>query len=241
MHRYRTEAEIAAEAAQPTRAVAPEPLEPALDLDGALSRLDAELQKLDKLAAKEREFPSTIADIDGKLKELESQDLDTLPALEARSAQVGKYTNMRLLAAAQAQKTKAAIAQQQAVVLKIGTEAASQAEQLWWSLHTTAVAQAESEFSKLFYHSYESPDVLNRFKPLVLLGWLRIPDFRSGAADTKLVRARQLRTAANRLREFRAMSFEEISADLEAQDSEARSRAQQVRQIGSERSLTGTI
>jgi hypothetical protein len=84
--------------------------------------------------------------------------------------------------------------------------------------------------------------VLNKYKPLALLDWLKPPDvLRTGAIDTKLVRARQLRTVANRLREFRAMSFEEISAELEAQDSEARSRAQQVRQIGSERSLTGTI
>jgi hypothetical protein len=64
--------------------VAEEPI----DLDTALDQLDAELQKLDLLSARQREFPSAIANIDGKLKELEAQDLDTLQALEARSAQV---------------------------------------------------------------------------------------------------------------------------------------------------------
>jgi hypothetical protein len=234
VYRYRTEAEIAAEAAQPTTTVAPEPLEPALDLDGALSRLDAELQKLDELAARDREFPGTIAGIESKLTELESQDLDTLPALEARSAQVGKYTNMRSLAASQAKKTKAAIAQQQAIVLKTGTQAASLAEQFWWTLRTAAATQAEAEFSRLFYHAFESLEVLNRFKPVTLLERLKVPELRAGAADVKLTRCRQLRGSVDRLREFSTMSFEEVAAELEAQDSEARSRAQQVRQIGSE-------
>jgi hypothetical protein len=83
--------------------------------------LDAELQNLDELSARPREFPSTIASIDGKLKELEAQDLDTVQALEARSAQVGKYANMRLLAASQADKTRAKVAAQQEVVIKAGT------------------------------------------------------------------------------------------------------------------------
>jgi hypothetical protein len=61
LHRYRTEAEIAAEAAQPATTVAAESEEPAIDLDTALDRLDAELQKLDELSARQREFPSTIA------------------------------------------------------------------------------------------------------------------------------------------------------------------------------------
>jgi hypothetical protein len=197
---------------------------PAIDLDSALNLLDAELEKLDELVAKDREFPGTIASIEGKLRELDAQDLETLPALEARQSQVGKLSNMRLLANNQAAKTKSAISARTKLVIDIGAKAAGLAEQLWWTLRTTAVAQAEREFSRLFYHSFEHANVLNRFKPLVLLDWLRIPDFCVGATDTKIIRARQLRTSVNRLREFAGMSFQEVSDELEAQDREARER-----------------
>jgi hypothetical protein len=91
VYSYRTEAEAEAEAAGvKSKPAATEPEEPA-DLDTALDQLDAELQKLDELTARQREFPSTIANIDGKLKELEAQDLDTLQALEARSARWASY------------------------------------------------------------------------------------------------------------------------------------------------------
>jgi hypothetical protein len=43
-----------------------EPEEAPLDLDSALSRLDAELQKLDELTAKERTFPAELASIEKK-------------------------------------------------------------------------------------------------------------------------------------------------------------------------------
>src|SRR6516165_10530551 len=90
VYRYRTEAEIAAEAEQPTTTVAPESAEPAIDLDAELNRLDAELAKFDDLVTSQGEFPNTIANTDGKLKELEAQDLDTLQALEPRSAPDGQ-------------------------------------------------------------------------------------------------------------------------------------------------------
>jgi hypothetical protein len=220
-YRYRTEAEIAAEAAQATTTVVPEPEEPAIDLDTALDQLDAELQKLDELSARQREFPSTIANIDGKLKELEGQDLDTLQALEARSAQVGKYANMRLLAASQAEKTKAKVAAQQEITLRIGLRAAGLLEQRWWANHTLLADEARDEFHRLFHHAFELQNLLMSYKPLVLLGWLKAPDFRTGALDTKLVRCRQLRKSADRLREFERMTFQEISTELEALDRES--------------------
>jgi hypothetical protein len=235
-YRYRTEAEAAAEPAaleqtSATRAEAqPEPA----DLDAALTELDDCLQKLDNLAGKEREFPSTIANIDGKLKELEAQDLDTLQALESRSAQVSKLSNMRLLAASQAKKVTVAIAAQREAVIKIGTRAACLLEQRWWANYSRLADEARGEFHRLFHHPFELEDLLASYKPLVLLGWLKAPDFRTGALDTKLVRCRQLRQSADRLREFERMTFQEVSDELEAQDRESRERAQQVRKIGSE-------
>ena len=52
--------------------------------------------------------------IDSKLRELESQDLSTLEAFEARQAQQGKYANMKHLAQSQAKKLEAAIRAQEA-------------------------------------------------------------------------------------------------------------------------------
>jgi hypothetical protein len=163
------------------------------------------------------------------------QELDSIEAIQSRSAEMSKVAAMRELAGLRQKRLATAITTQEAVVIKIGGQASNLAEQLWWTLHTEAVTQAEREFSRLFYHAYESPEVLSKFKSVTLLSRLRPPDsLRTGAIDVKLTRCRQLRTAANRLKEFSTMTFEEVSAELEAQDSEARARAQQIRQIGSE-------
>ena len=121
-YRFRTQEEIAAEAAQPSKAVAPEPEEPAIDLDAELSRLDDCLQKLDELVAKEQEFPRHIAEIDTRLRKLEGEDLSTLEALESRQAHQGKLANMKLLADSKAKKTQAAIGSQQEIAIKIGPD-----------------------------------------------------------------------------------------------------------------------
>jgi hypothetical protein len=99
-YRYRTEAEIAdeaeAEAAaakQTSVTVAEAP--PPVDLDALLTELGAQLEKLDFLVTKEREFPGNVTRIDDRLRELEGQDLSTLEALEARSAQASKLANMK--------------------------------------------------------------------------------------------------------------------------------------------------
>jgi valyl-tRNA synthetase len=143
---YKSQAEADAEAtalSQTSVTVATE--EPA-DLSTALDRLDVELEKLDNLAAKEQEFPNTIANIDGKLKELEAQDLDALQSLEARSAQVGKLSNMRLLAAAQAKKTRAKVTEQQEAVIKIGARAGGFLEQRWWANYTRLADEIRVKF-----------------------------------------------------------------------------------------------
>jgi hypothetical protein len=86
-YRFRTQGEIDAEAVAPAQsALAPEPEEPAIDLDAELDRLEDCLQKLDELVAKEQEFPRHIAEIDTRLRKLEGEDLLSLEALESRQA-----------------------------------------------------------------------------------------------------------------------------------------------------------
>jgi hypothetical protein len=131
-------------------------------------------------------------------------------------------------------RLKTAITAQEAVVLKIGAQASSLAEQLWWSLQREAYVQARAELDRLFFRAFQHADVLDRYKPLVLLQWLKVPDLFTSSVDIKITRFRQLRARVDRLREFARMTFEEISDELEAQDRESRERAQQVRRIGSE-------
>ena len=119
------EAEAAA-AKQTSVTVAEAP--PPADLDTLLTELDAELEKLDSLVTKEREIPGNITRIDDRLRELEGQDLSTLEALEARSAQASKLANMKHLAEVQAKKSSAAIGTQTKVVIEIDTRTASELE-----------------------------------------------------------------------------------------------------------------
>lgn len=196
--------------------------------------MDDCLQKLDELVAKEQEFPRHIAEIDTRLRKLEGEDLLSLEALESRQAQQGKLANMKLLADSQAKKIKAAVVAQQETVIKIGSQAASLLNNFWWQLHTEAYAQAQAELNRLFHNAYEEPNLLEKFKPLVLLSWLKVPDFYIGTPDTKIVRCRQLRESANKLREFGAMTFAQVSERLDQLDSESRGRALQVRKIGSD-------
>jgi hypothetical protein len=215
---------------QSVEAPLPEPPPPPADLDALLDELDAALATLDLLSARQREFPRQIAEIDAKLEKLQSQDICTLAALESRQAEQGKLANMKLLADSQDRKTRTAIAAGQETVCKIGAQAASLVEKLWWDLHTKAFAQAETQFNRLFFRAYEWGDVLSKFKPLVLLDWLKPPEgLRTGSLDTKIIRFRQLRVSADRLREFERMSFEEIAQELELQEAEARERRRQYR------------
>src|SRR5215469_10726020 len=116
----------------------------------------------------------------------------TLEALEARSAQASKLANMKHLAQVQAKKNSAAIGAQTKVVIEIGTRTASGLEKLWWDFHQEAFAQAETKFNELFFRAYEWPEVLNKYRPLALLEWLKPPDLlRTTSLDIKITRARQ--------------------------------------------------
>jgi hypothetical protein len=220
---------------QPSATLAEAPAQEApIDLDTALSRLDAEFKTLDELVAKEQKFPSTIADIEAKLTELESQDLDTISALEARQSQQGKLSNMKSLVIGQVKKNKAAIAAQTEVVVKIGTQANSLAQQLWSSLEREAYDQAKAKLSELFFRPYEHQDILERYKPLALLSWLKVPDLFVSSPDIKITRFRALRAASEKLKEFAEMTFAQVSERLEEIDRHSREQAQERRKIGSE-------
>jgi hypothetical protein len=75
--------------------------------------------------------------------------LDTLQALEARSAQAGKLTNMIQLAAFQFDKTRAKVAEQQKVVIELGTQIAARLEQQWWDTHIKRADEIKTEFDRL--------------------------------------------------------------------------------------------
>jgi hypothetical protein len=66
-----------------------QPLESA-DLDTALDELDSALRRLDELTAKDRNFPSDLAAIELKHKTLTDQELDSVEAIQARSAEMSK-------------------------------------------------------------------------------------------------------------------------------------------------------
>jgi hypothetical protein len=203
--------------------------EPPADLDTELNRLDAALGKLDELTTKNAHFPAELAAIETKHKILTDQELDSIEAMQARSAEMSKLSAMRELGQVRQKKLATAITAQTKAVIEIGGRAASLLEQRWWTNYTRLADEARGEFHRLFFHPFELPDLLASYKPLVLLNWLKIPDFRTGALDIKLTKCRALRVSSDRLREFEKMTFEELSEELEAQERESRERRRQYR------------
>ena len=188
-----------------------------------MNRLDSALATLDELTVKDRNFPSELAAIEAKHEALTNQELDSVEAIQSRSAEMSKIVAMRELAVTRQMKLKNAITAQEKLVIETGTRAARLVEELWWNLHKEAFAQAETEFNRMFFRAHEWPDVLNKYRPLVLLEWLKPPDvLRTTAFDIKITRFRALRASADRLREFERMTFQEISDELEALDRESR-------------------
>jgi hypothetical protein len=194
------------------------------DLDTVLKPLDTELEKRDELIGKAERLPAELAEIEKKHEALTSQELDTIEAIESRSAQMGKIAASREIATARQKRIKTDIAAQTEVVLKIGAQANGLAEQLWSSLHTKAYAEAKRELERLFFRAYEHPDVLSKFRPVARLESMKIPDLYTSSIDLKITRFRQLPERVARLRAFEKMTFEEISAELELQDRKSRER-----------------
>jgi hypothetical protein len=186
--------------------------------------LVTELAKRDELIGKAERFPAELAAIEQKHEALTSQELDTIEAIESRSAQMGKITASREIATVRQKRLKAAIETQTAVVLRVGARANGLAQQLWGRLHTKAYAEAKRELERLFFRAFEHVDTLSKFRPVALLEWLKIPDLFVSSIDLKIVRVRQLPERVARLRAFEKMSFQEISAELEALNRESRER-----------------
>jgi hypothetical protein len=72
-----------------TNATAPALAEPA-DLDTMLNELDSALTRFDELTAKDRNFPSQLAAIEKKHGALTNQELDSVEAIQSRSAEMPK-------------------------------------------------------------------------------------------------------------------------------------------------------
>jgi hypothetical protein len=194
-----------------------------IDLDGTLAALDDELRKLDELTDKDRNFPAEMAAIEKKHEALTNQELDSVEAIQSRSAEMSKIAAMRELSLIRQKKLKSSITDQTASVIKIGTRAASLLEKLWWDLHKEAFAQAETEFNRLFFHAFESLATLNSYKPLVLLRFLKFPDLYTSSVDLKITRFRGLRSAVDKLGEFAAMTFAGLANGLRKSIVKARS------------------
>jgi hypothetical protein len=83
------------------------------------------------------------------------------------------------------------------------------------------------KFDQLFYRSGLEQNLQDSYRPIVLLQWSRVPEFRTSRfamPDTKLNKCRMLRQSANQLAEFERMSFEEIAARVEEIDRKSRER-----------------
>jgi len=166
-----------------------------------------------------------------------SQELDSVEAIEARSAQMSKIAAMRELAVIRQKKLKAAIGAEQEAAIKIGTEIAALLEARWWSNYVKRAEEIEREFRRLFHGLGLEQGLQNSYVPIVLLKWIQVPNFnvsRFAPPETRIAKNRRLRESADKLREFEKMSFQEIAARVERLDRESRERAQQVRKIGSE-------
>jgi hypothetical protein len=186
---YRLKAEVEAQEAAAKQAkatVQPPAEETPADLDTAVDALDAELRKYDKLKTKQAELPATIAGLEKKRDALTSQELDSVEAIQSRSAQMSNVSATLELATLRQKRLKTDIAAQEKVLIDIGTKANNLAQQFWSSLQREAFDQARTEFDRLFYHAYEHMDTLEKYKPLALLQWLKIPDLFTSSVDTKL-------------------------------------------------------
>jgi hypothetical protein len=184
-----------------------------------LEELDSVLARFDELTDKVAIFPAELATIEAKHKTLTDQELDSIEAIEARSAQMSKIAAMRELATSRPKKLKAAVAAQQELAIKIGTRIADNLEQRWWANYTKRADEIGAKFDELFYRSALDQNLQDAYRPITLLQWLRPPDFRTSRfspADGKIVKCRGLRKAANKLAEFERMSFGQIAERLEA-------------------------
>src|SRR6516162_8480 len=76
----------------------PPALEPPADLDAMLDELDSALARFDELTDKDRNFPSELKTIENRYAALSNQEVDSVAAIESRSAEAAKLAAMKELA-----------------------------------------------------------------------------------------------------------------------------------------------
>jgi hypothetical protein len=187
--------------------------------------LDAALATLDELSAKDRNFPSEMAAIESRHDALTNQELDSIEAIQSRSAEMSKIVAMRELAVTRQKKLKTAIAAQTEAVIKTGMQAARLLEARWSSNYGKRADEVRAEFDRLFYRFGLEQNLQDAYKPLTLLQWLRVPNLynsRFSPPDTIITKCRQLRESTTKLKEFEGMTFAQISERLDEIDRQAR-------------------
>jgi len=205
----------------------PPALEPPADLDAMLDELDSALARFDELTDKDRNFPSELKTIENRYAALSNQEVDSVAAIESRSAEAAKLAAMKELAVVRQKKVKNLIESQQEAAIKLGTQIAGLLEAKWWSNYTRRAEEVRAKFDELFYRSALDQNLQDNYKPLTLLQWLRVPEFRTSrfaTPDTKLNKCRMLRQSANQLAEFERMSFAQIADRVEEIDRKSRER-----------------
>ena len=189
--------QTAATVEQANAPVAKAPAEEApIDLDGALGQLDVELRKLDELLSTDQRFPAELAAIEARRKNLVDQELDTIEAIQSRSAEMSKLGAMIELGQARQKKLKIEIGFRQEAAIKTGERIAALLEQRWWANYTRSVDEVRVKLDRLFYRFGLDQNLQDSYVPIVLLQWLRVPDFRTSRfspADVKIGKCRQLR------------------------------------------------
>jgi len=220
-------------ALEQTSAPVAQPDEPALET--LLDELDSALTRFDELTAKDRNFPSELAAIETKRKSLVSQELDSVEAIQSRSAEASKLSAMQELAVMRQKKVRNLIESQQEIVIKLGERIAAELERLWWNNYVKRAEEIKAEFDRLFYGRGLAQDLQDSYVPLVLSQWRKPPTFnvsRFAPPETSLVKCRRLRESANQLKEFEKLSFQEISDRVDETDRRAREQAKERRNIG---------
>ena len=176
-------------ALEQTSAPVAQPDEPALET--LLDELDSALTRFDELTAKDRNFPSELAAIETKRKSLVSQELDSVEAIQSRSAEASKLSAMQELAVMRQKKVRNLIESQQEIVIKLGERIAAELERLWWNNYVKRAEEIKAEFDRLFYRCGLAQDLQDSYVPLVLLQWRKPPNFnvsRFAPPETSLVK-----------------------------------------------------
>ena len=234
VYKSKAEADLEVAAGKPKSAETPQEL---VNQDALLDELDSILARFDKLTAKLGNFPAEAKEAEARYEALAAQELDSIKAIESRSAEMSKAIAMREVLTVQRKKVQADMMVEQEAAIKIGTQIAHLLESRWWSNYNRRAAEIERKFNQLLYQFGLEQNLRDAYLPIVLLQWIKPPNFyfaRFTPPDVKITSCRGLRKSANQLAEFDSMSFAQITARIEQIDRENRERARERDKIGSE-------